>query len=112
MSEVDEYLKKVDPAQRKELERIRKIVKKIAPDAEEVISYRVPTFKYNKKPLLYYAAFKNHMSLFPGAPLRLKDKLEGYKLRKGTIQFTVEKPLPESLIKEIVHSRLAEISDD
>lgn len=109
MSVIDEYLDKVSPAQRAELGRIRKLVKKLVPEAEEAISYGIPAFKLRGKYLIFFAAFKNHMSVFPGAPIGLKDKLKGYKLRKGTIQFTVEKPLPESIIKEIVRSRLAEI---
>lgn len=110
MSTVAEYLENVTPPQKAEYERIRKIVKQAAPEAEEVISYGIPTFKYKGKYLIYFGAFKNHMSVFPGAPLELKKKLKGYKLLKGTIQFTEEKPLPGSVIKEIVLSRLENIS--
>lgn len=112
MKEVNEYLSKVPPAQRAELERIRKIVKRLVPDAEESISYMMPAFKYKKKPLVYYAAFKDHMSLFPtsGPTETLKAKLAAYKVSKGTIQFTLDKPLPEPLIKEIVRARLQEIN--
>jgi uncharacterized protein YdhG (YjbR/CyaY superfamily) len=110
MSPIDTYLSKIDAAQKAELGRVRKIIKQIVPDAEETISWGMPTFKYNKKNLIHFAAFKNHMSLFPGAPVKFKEKLKDYKLSKGTIQFTLEKPLPESLIKEIVHDRLEEVS--
>ncbi|HSW37711.1 MAG TPA: DUF1801 domain-containing protein [Candidatus Saccharimonadales bacterium] len=110
MSVIDDYLKEVEPAQRAELERIRQIVRKLVPEAEEVISYGMPAFKYKNKYFIFFAAFKNHMSVFPGAPVKLKDKLKGYKLRKGTIQFTLDNPLPEALIKELVQSRLDDIS--
>jgi uncharacterized protein YdhG (YjbR/CyaY superfamily) len=64
----------------------------------------MPGFKYKKKYLLTFAVFKDHMSIFPGsAPIEeLKDKLGNYKLSRGTIQFTSESPLPDSLLEEIV----------
>jgi len=111
MSTVDEYLKNVAAPQLAEYERIRKIVKQVAPEAEEAISYGMPAFKYQGNGVLYFGVFKDHMSIFPGAPVELKDKLEGYKLSKGTIQFTLDKPLPEALIKEILQNRLAAISE-
>jgi uncharacterized protein YdhG (YjbR/CyaY superfamily) len=71
----------------------------------------MPAFKYKKRPLVYYAAFKNHLSLFPtsGPTETLKSKLTGYKVSKGTIQFTTENPLPDTLIKEIILARKSEI---
>ena len=62
---VDEYLNRIEPSQRKQFERVRKIVKKLVPEAEEVISYGIPTWKYRGKYLIYFAAFKNHMSIYP-----------------------------------------------
>lgn len=111
MTVIDDYLKNVESAQKKELERVRSIVKKHVPLAEESISYGLPAFKYKKKPLVYFGAFKDHMSLFPTSkPTEiLKDKLSEYVVTKGTIQFTLEKPLPESLIKEILDVRIQEI---
>ena len=72
----------------------------------------MPTFKYNGRPLLYYAGFKDHMSIFPTPePAEiLRDKLKGYKISKGTIQFTLKNPMPDKLLLEIVHLRLADIS--
>ena len=112
MSTVNDYLSNVSPEQRKEYERLRTIVIKIAPTAEESISYGMPTFKINNKPLIYFGAFKNHMSLFPtpGPAERLKDKLANYKVSKGTIQFTHDNTLSDSLIKDILLSRLEDIS--
>lgn len=112
MSAIDNYIAKVSDPQKTELERIRAIVKSATPDTVEVISYGMPGFKYRGKYLAGYAAFKDHLSLFPTAePVEeLKDKLSGYKLSKGTIQFTVEHPIPEALIKELVQIRMAAIS--
>ena len=108
MSAVDEYLKKVDSPQKEELERIRRIVQEIIPDAKEVMSYGIPGFKYQKKYLLGYAAFKKHMSLFPTAqPLELlKDKLGDFELSKGTIKFDKHNPISEDIIKQLIKVRL------
>lgn len=114
MSPIDKYLKDVTPSQKEALERVRKIIKQTVPEAEETISWTMPTFKYNKKNLIHFAAFKNHMSIFPGSALvkDVRDKLKDYTLSKGTIQFTEDHPLPESIIKEILAKRLADISQN
>lgn len=110
METIDEYLKEIKPSQRDELERIRKIIKQVAPEAEETIRYGMPTFNYYGKRLLCFAAYKNHMSLF-GNLGPLEKKLEDFKLsHKGTLQFTEENPVPEEIIIEIVQYKLAEIS--
>lgn len=113
MSAIDDYLAKLDAPQKVALERIRKIVAQTVPDAEQVISYGMPAFKYNGKYLIGYAAFKDHLSVFPAsAPVAaLKAKLEKqFKLSKGTIQFTVDNPIPESTVKELLHIRLDDIA--
>ena len=111
MSVVDEYLKDVAEPQRSELERIRKIIKTAAPDAEDVITYGLPGFKYKGKYLMAFASFKDHLSIFPGSHAieELKDELDGYKISRGTVQFTLDKPLPEALITKIVTIRLNDI---
>lgn len=111
MEDVNAFLAKVPVAERAELERIRKLVKKLVPDAVESISYAMPAFKYKAKPLVYYSAFKDHLSLFPtsGPTDILAAKLEGFKVSKGTIQFTLDKPLPEELLGDIVLTRKAQI---
>ncbi|MBX9459086.1 MAG: DUF1801 domain-containing protein [Rhizobium sp.] len=111
--EVAAYLDAVDGPRRALLERIRTIVRAEAPDAEEVIAYGIPTFKLSGN-LVHYAAFKNHMSFFPGGTAHndaFKDELAGYKVAKGTIQFTTEQPLPDDLIRRIVRMRIAENRD-
>lgn len=115
MNPIDEYLTRVPKEQRAALERIRTIAKKLIPDVEEVISYGIPTLKYKGKYVIYFAAFKDHMSLFPGPRTdTVKNKLEAgnFKMAKGTIQFTLDKPVPEDIIKQLVKERLAELAKD
>lgn len=111
MNDVNEYLANVPEAKRVELERIRSIVKELVPDAEESISYAMPTFKYGGRPLVYYAAFKDHLSIFPAGATSeaFAKELRGFKQSKGTIQFTETNPLSDELIKKIVRFRLDKI---
>lgn len=105
-------MKQATPSQRVELEKIRRIVKELVPDAEEVISYGVPTFKLNKRPLIYYAAYKNHMSIHPASDamiVAISEKLGKFRTGKGTFQFTEANPIPEPMMKKIVLFRLADI---
>lgn len=94
------------PPQQAEFERIKKLVLDIVPDAEQVVSYGMPTFKYRRKIILHVGAFTDHMSLFPGGIVeKFAEELKDYKTSKGTIQFTLEKPLPTDVIQKIVHYR-------
>jgi len=113
MSVIDDFFEHLSEPNRVELERIRRIVHEAIPDAKEAISYGIPAFTYNDKYLVGFCAYKKHLSLFPAAaPIeRFKEKLQAYKLSAGTIQFTLENPLPEPLIKEIILSRLADIKE-
>jgi uncharacterized protein YdhG (YjbR/CyaY superfamily) len=78
-------------------------------DATEIISYRMPAFRRDGV-LVWYAAFADHCSLFPGASVleQFKDELAGFKTSKGTVQFPLDKPLPVALIKRIVKARVVE----
>lgn len=111
---VDEYLSKVEPRFRVELERIRAFVKQLAPDAEETMSYNMPTFKYKDRPLVYFTTSKKHMSFYPSSWVieDLKAKLKDYKTTEHAIQFTLENPLPEALIKELVLAHMKFIDAD
>ena len=106
---VDEYLAGVPEPARSTLEKVRAVIRSVAPpEATEVISYRIPMFKY-KGMLVGFAAFSGHCSLFPGAlPEAFKEELKRYPTAKGTIQFPVDKPLPAALIKKLVKARIAE----
>ena len=108
--DVDEYLAGVPEPARSTLNKIRAVIRSVVPrEATEVISYRMPMFKY-KGMLVGFAAFSNHCSLFPGAaPLEaFKDELNDFHTAKGTIQFPVDKPLPAALVKKLVKARIAE----
>lgn len=113
MSAIDTYLKSVEPSQQKELQRIREFIIKLVPEAEETLSYGMPTFKYKGKILLHIGAFKNHMSIFPTADpeigSQLSRQLEEFRTSKGTLQFTEAHPIPDSLIKDIVAIRIQSI---
>lgn len=106
---VDAYLQAVENADyRRLLDRIRSIIREEAPDAQECISYGMPGYKLNG-PLVYFAAFKKHLSLFPaGIVAQYATELASFKTSKGTIQFTPESPLPEELIRRIVRDRVQE----
>lgn len=111
---IDEYLGKVDPQRRTELERIRALVKQLVPSAEETISYGMPTLKYKKRALVYFTASKKHMSFMPSswAIEEFKDKLKDYKTTEHSIQFTLEHPLPDALIKALVLNHVRDIDAD
>lgn len=107
---IDAYLAAVPEPFRAVLGHLREIIREEAPDAVETIGYGIPTFKLDGN-LVHFAAFKNHMSFFPGSTAHnetLKADLAGYKLAKGTIQFTADKPLPDDLVRRIVRLRIAE----
>jgi uncharacterized protein YdhG (YjbR/CyaY superfamily) len=93
------------------LQKIRLAIHEAAPNAEETISYQMPAFKQNGA-LVYFAAFKDHLSFFPtGSGVEaFKDRLKMYKTSKGTIQLPLDQPLPLDLIKEIVRFRVKETS--
>lgn len=108
MSAVDEYLERsATKSQKIHLEHIRQVVRALVPEAEERISYGLPTFTYQGRPLLHYGAFKNHMSIFPtAAPLAaLQSKLRQYTTSKGTIQFTEDNPVSDELLRALVQQR-------
>ena len=104
VSTVDEYVGALPPGQREQFQRVQAIVKRLVPEAEEAISYGIPTFKYRGKYLIYFAAFKNHMSIYPTA-----GAIEPTKGTKGTFQFTEKAPVPEDLVVKIVSNRKDQI---
>lgn len=110
IKDVDTYLESVPPDKRILLEKLRKTIRSAAPKAEEVISYQMPAYKYHGV-LVYFAAFKDHCSFFPGAKSILSTfaaDLKGYRTSAGTIQFTTENPLPAALVRKIIKARMAE----
>ncbi len=108
--DIDEYLSALPVDVREMLQKLRETIKSVAPKAEEVISYAMPGFKYHGM-LVYFSAFKNHCSLFPANSSligKMNEELKPYRTAKGTIQFTVDRPLPSALVKKIVKARMQE----
>lgn len=108
---IDHYLADKPEEIRILLEKLRHTILLTAPGAVEVISYGMPAFKLDGRLLVGFAAFKNHCSFFPWNGHTVddfKEELKNYHTSKGTIQFTVEKPLPLTLIKKIVKARVQE----
>lgn len=105
---VDDYIAVQPEPVRQKLEQVRKTIRKAVPDAVEGIGYGMPGYKLGGKPMLYFAGFKEHYSLFAASGsffATLQDELRGYKLRKGTVQFPLDKPVPVQLISRIAKLR-------
>src|SRR5688572_1726822 len=109
---MDDYLGDLEPAQKAALERVRAAVGRIAPDADEGRSYGVPAFIYAGRPLLGFAAAKNHLSIFPFSPAAIeavREQLDGFDLAKGTIRFTPDRPVSDDVLADLVRVRKQEI---
>ena len=110
-NEIDDYLAKLPDQARAALEKLRKTIRAAAPKATEGFSYGIPAFKLHGRPLVSYAALKNHCSFFPMSPAVIdahRKELEPYDTSKGTIRFSVDKPLPAALVRKLVKARIAE----
>ena len=104
---VEKYINGFPENIQKMLQQIRKTIKELAPEAEETISYAIPTFKL-KGNLVHFAAFKNHIGFYP-TPSGIKEfekELSVYKQGKGSVQFPLDKPMPLELIRKIVRYRI------
>ena len=113
MGVVDDYFRSLEPDRSAAFERIRSLALDILPDAEQGTSYGMAALKYKGKPLLGFAAAKRHLSIFPFSPAvvdEVRDRLSGFELSKGTIRFTVDKPLAADVIRDVVTLRAAEIA--
>ena len=110
--EVDQYLRGVEEPKRSTLETLRRTILEIIPDAEQVISYRVPAFRVRGKTVAGFAAFQNHLSYLPfsGSVLeRLAVELEGYTMTKSALHFPVDRSLPKALVRKLIAARLDEV---
>jgi uncharacterized protein YdhG (YjbR/CyaY superfamily) len=109
-SSIDEYIRTFPKSVQGILEAIRGTVQSAVPDAEEAISYRMPAFKLHGRSLIYFAAFKNHIGLYPPAPPALKKRVASYEGPKGNLKFPMDKPIPLALVKSIAQHRAKEIT--
>lgn len=109
---VDEYIMGFPPEIQTILQMIRTIILEVIPEAEEVISYQMPTYKLSGN-LVHFAAFKNHIGLYPAPSgvAAFQEELAPYKHAKGSIRFPLDQPIPYDLIKEIVSFRVKENFD-
>ena len=110
---VDEYIAAQPQAVRPKLEQVRATIRRAVPEAVEIIGYRMPGYKLRGKPLLYFAGFKEHYSLFAASGTffaALEEELRGYEQRKGTVHFPLTKPVPVKLISRIAKLRAAGIA--
>jgi uncharacterized protein YdhG (YjbR/CyaY superfamily) len=108
---VSEYIESSPPKARKALRQIRSAVKKAVPGITERISYQIPTFDLDGRYLLYMAAFKNHVSIYPataGMMAKYGAELKRHRSGAGTLRFDLEEPLPLALITKIVKLRAQE----
>ena len=107
----DEYLAALSTDKRAALEKLRKTIRATVPKAEECISYGLAAFRLNGKPLVAFGASTNHCAFYPMSSSTVeahKDLLMNFDTSKGTIRFTVDKPLPVSLVRKLVKARIAE----
>ncbi len=109
MNEVDLYIATFPEEVQRILNKIRAIIVSVAPDAVEGFNYQMPSYKLNKKPLVYFAAFKNHIGFYatPTGHEQFKKELSAYKQGKGSVQFPLNQPIPYDLIQRIVAFRVA-----
>jgi uncharacterized protein YdhG (YjbR/CyaY superfamily) len=108
--DIDEYIAGFSPEVQSVLQKIRLTIHESSPDAEEKISYRMPAFALGGRILVYFAAFKQHIGLYP--PVKGDEKLRKaiapYQGEKGNLRFPFDEPIPYALIAKIVKSRAKE----
>lgn len=107
---VDEYIEQFPNDVQKILKKLRTLIRKTAPKAEESLAYKMPAYKMHGKPLVYFAGYKNHIGFYalPTGHAKFKKELSKYKQGKGSVQFPLDEPIPYELISEIVRFRVKE----
>lgn len=108
---VDEYLASLSDVNRATLQRLRRLIHELVPDAEECISYQLPAFRLDGKVLVLFGASARHCALYPGSGTAVeafRNELVGRETSKGAIRFTPDKPLPVSLLRKLLRYRIAE----
>jgi uncharacterized protein YdhG (YjbR/CyaY superfamily) len=115
LKSVDQYIASQPVAVQRVLKRVRSIIRKAVPGGQETISYGIPAYKRHGRPVLYFAGWSQHYSLYPSGD-RLaavfKDEIAPYKVSKGTIRFPLSEPVPVKLIERIAKFRAKEIAGE
>jgi len=108
--EVDEYIARFSGEVQKRLIRMRELVLEVSPDAEETVSYGIVGYKRNAKPLVYFGGFEKHIGLYatPNGHEKFANEFAKYKQGKGSVQFPLNQPLPEDLIRHVVEYRVSQ----
>jgi uncharacterized protein YdhG (YjbR/CyaY superfamily) len=109
---IDEYIAGFPADVQRVLQEIRRVIRAAAPDAEETIKYRIPTFVLDGN-LVHFAAFEKHIGIYPtpSGIEKFKNELSAYPIAKGSVQFPLDKPLPLGLIRKIVKFRVKEVRE-
>ena len=107
---IDDYIAQFPAETQKVLEQLRALIKSVAPEAVETISYAIPTFDLNGTHLVHFAGFEHHVGFYPtGSGVEeFKEELKPYKSGKGSVQFLLGKPIPEDLIRRVVAFRVGQ----
>jgi uncharacterized protein YdhG (YjbR/CyaY superfamily) len=111
---VDHYMAAQPEAVQGVLERVRRIIRKAVPGAEEAISYQIPAYRLHGRPVIYFAGWKEHYSIYPltrAVAAAFTDKLTKYAVSKGTIRFPLDEPIPARLIAGIAKVRAKEVAE-
>ena len=109
---IDQFISTYPPEVQTILQKIRELIQKSAPGAEEAMSYGIPTFKLNGKNLVHFSAFKEHIGFYPtpSGIEKFKKELSVYEGAKGSVKFPLNKPIPYALITKIVQFRVKEVT--
>jgi uncharacterized protein YdhG (YjbR/CyaY superfamily) len=110
---VDEYIASQPEAAQAVLERVRKTIRKALPGAEEAISYQIPAYKLNGRPVIYFAGWRQHYSVYPFTGrlvAAFKDERARYEVSKGTIRFPLSEPVPVKLFEAVAKFRAKEVA--
>ncbi|MFD1053268.1 iron chaperone [Terrabacter terrigena] len=112
MGTIGDYLAGLEPDQRSALQHVVDVARRVVPEAEEGTSYGMPALRLEGRPLVGIAAAAKHLSVFPFSPAvvdAVATDLDGFSLSKGTIRFSVDRPVPDAVLERIVALRLAEL---
>lgn len=111
MEAIERYLAGLPQDQRSALQHLRELILGTLPGIEEQFAYGMPAFRYNGHPLLYIGAARRHCALYGSIPSAFKERLKGFNVSKGAVQFTPDKRLPAAVVKAIVRAKAAEIDE-